>query len=192
MSFDPHAYGPLVAGLLTNPPGGDLGPGRPNEKVRPTLAGLTAGQLFTSRQPVDDRMARACLSALWLRHGFLHESHTLSQGIDTPTGSYWHGIMHRREPDYGNAKYWFRRVGRHPVFSHLAAAARKLAAGSAWQDTLCSPTGEWDPFVFVDLCQQAAAASGELAALCCALQQREWELLFDYCYARALAPEGRG
>ena len=46
-------------------------------------------------------MAACCLCGLWLLHDFLDESHSLSQEITTDTGSYWHGIMHRREPDYG-------------------------------------------------------------------------------------------
>ena len=60
-------------------------------------------------------MAAACLAGLWLHHNFLDESHTLSQDIDTTTGSYWHAIMHRREGDYGNAKYWLHRVGASDV-----------------------------------------------------------------------------
>ena len=72
--------------------------------------------------------ARCCISALYLRHNFLDESHEISQEIDTIDGSYWHGIMHRREPDYDNAKYWFRRVPSHPVFGPLCEKARELAA----------------------------------------------------------------
>ena len=58
-------------------------------------------------------------SALWLLAGDLDRSHTLSQQFDSREGSYWHGIMHRREGDFSNAKYWFRRVGDHPVLSRL-------------------------------------------------------------------------
>ncbi len=59
-------------------------------------------------------------AGLWLLAGNLDESHQISQSIESPEGSFWHGIMHRREGDFWNAKYWFRRVGRHPVLSELA------------------------------------------------------------------------
>ena len=58
---------------------------------------------------------------------FLEPSHTISQGISSPSGSYWHGIMHRREPDYANAKYWFRRVGPAPDLSAMWETAAELA-----------------------------------------------------------------
>ena len=49
-------------------------------------------------------MASACLAGLWLYHDYLDESHAVSQSIHTPAGSYWHGLMHRREPDFANPK----------------------------------------------------------------------------------------
>lgn len=69
-------------------------------------------------------MERKCVECgLLLLWDFLDESHAISQtmeGKGTPrTADYWHGIMHRREPDAGNAAYWFRRVGSHPAFEQL-------------------------------------------------------------------------
>src|SRR5690554_1595201 len=54
-------------------------------------------------------------AGLWLYIDELDRSHTISQRMHDATGSFWHGIMHRREGDFGNSHYWFRRTGDHPV-----------------------------------------------------------------------------
>ncbi len=118
-AFDPSAYPEPLSRLVSGEGLCELGPGAPRLEVRSELQALSIEDLFTGRTIVDRKAAAACLSGLWLLHDFLDESHTISQSITTPTGSYWHGIMHRREPDYANAKYWFRRVGEHPVFDEL-------------------------------------------------------------------------
>jgi hypothetical protein len=175
---------PLLTPRRLNP----LGPGEPNEEARPGLQALQVETAFAP-QPVRDRdMAAACLAGLWLYHNFLDESHGLSQDLGTPTGSYWHGLMHRREPDFGNAAYWFRRVGRHPVFGPLRAAAAEAAAAREPEPAarFLVEQREWDPFAFLDLCEQAVAGRSKSEALCREVQQREWELLFDFCYRHAV------
>lgn len=186
-SFDPTSYGPAVAELLSDDRLNALGPGRPNAAMRPRLAALAPNSLFAA-PVVDDDMAGACLAALWLWHDFLDESHTISQSIDTPTGSYWHGIMHRREGDFGNAKYWFRRVGKHPAFASVAAAACEEATTNDFPSALRSEfsAGDWDPFRFVDLverCERSADDTTEHALR--RIARREWQTLFDFCYRAA-------
>src|SRR4051812_15121140 len=114
---------PAVAELLTaRVP--DLGPGTPNEAMRAKLAAFVA----------EGEMGRALHSALWLLHDFLDEPHAISQELNTPTGSLLHAIMHRREPDAWNSKYWLRRVGDHPVYPLIGAAAKALGYGSGTWD----------------------------------------------------------
>jgi hypothetical protein len=188
-AHDPNAYPPAVAELLAERRLPPLGPGSPNLGVRPRLQALTVEQAFAPHRVRDRDMADACLAGLWLYHDFLDESHTISQSIHTPTGSYWHGLMHRREPDYDNAKYWFRRVGAHSVFEPLRAAAAELAAAAPHPAADClTRQRSWDPFAFVDLCADAAAGRLSCEPLCREIQRREWELLFDFTYCAAVEP----
>jgi hypothetical protein len=41
----------------------------------------------------------------------IHAAHSIFQDEDGFFGSYGHGMMHRREGDFWNANYWFRRAG---------------------------------------------------------------------------------
>jgi hypothetical protein len=97
-------YSPAIAGLVTPGRLNPLGPGAPNEEARARLGALRVEIAFAPQAVRDPDMAAACLAGLWLYHNFLDESHRLSQDLGTPTGSYWHGLMHRREPDFGNPK----------------------------------------------------------------------------------------
>jgi hypothetical protein len=154
----------------------ELGPSTPNSSVRPALAALTPETAF----PVvkDREAAMACISGLWLYHDFLDESHTISQDLPSWFGSYWHGVMHRREPDASNAKYWFHRVESNPVYDSLAGAASEFG--------LTVKGEKWDPFAFVDHCERERGRGTDDEMSCRRVQLREMQLLFDWCYRKAV------
>ncbi len=168
--FDPSRYGPVFEPLLSIDRNRALDEGVPNKAVRDQLDAMTVPNAFAHAKVLDPTMARACLSGVWLLHDFLDESHSISQAIDTPEGSFWHGIMHRREGDFSNSKYWFRMTGDHPVFEELSEAC-----------------DHWDPYEFVDQCKAAIRSTDDSG--CRRLQQAEWEHLFDYCYRHAVSGE---
>jgi hypothetical protein len=173
--FDPSPYPIPLVSLWAIPRLPELGPGRPDYSVRSSLEALHIESLF----PVlgDREAALGCLSGLWLYHDFLDESHTISQDLPGWVGSYWHGIMHRREPDAGNAKYWFRRVPDNPVFEALGADAGELG----WPER----GGTWDPFGFIDACERERGTGSELEGVSRRVQLREMQLLFDRCFRQA-------
>lgn len=185
--LDPAGYPPALAELLRLMPLAPLGPGTPDRSLRGKLETLDDAAL--GGRITDRGMADACRAGLWLAFNFLEESHALSQGLHTAEGSYWHALLHRREPDYANAKYWFRRVGDHAIGEPLRQAAAALAAASGeTAAALLHSQAAWGPFAFVDLCEAALAGRPACELLCCQVQQREWELLFAYCYRHAVGP----
>ncbi len=190
-SLSPTKYGPAIDEILVGAPLNDLGPGKPIAAGRAKLRKLSLDELFAPQKIADHEMANACVAALWLRFDCLDESHSISQSMHNSTGSYWHGILHRREPDYSNAKYWFRRVDEHPIFEQLALATRQLASDPNRiifdeQATFLKTQKTWNPFQFIDLVESVSQSHTPLAELCRQIQLREWELLFDFCYGAAI------
>jgi hypothetical protein len=187
--FHPADYGPVLAPLVSGDRCRALTHGQPDVGVRAALELATVEAAFAQTPLADPDMARCVVAGVWLVHDFLDESHAISQNVDTPTGSFWHGVMHRREGDFSNAKYWFRRVGAHPVFEALSAHIAELSrdrTGFELGRRLC-PGGKFDPMAMVDACQAALRSGGEAVDFCRQVQQAEWELLLDYSYRHAVA-----
>ncbi len=186
--FDPADYGPVLAPLVSGERCRALDAGRADESLRRALQLATVDAAFAQSPVADDEMAAATIAGMWLIHDFLDESHTISQHINTPTGAFWHAVMHRREGDYSNAKYWFRRVGDHEVLRQLDEQLAPLvaAADTSQQARRLLVSGRYDPYAMVDACQHATRADGDAADFCRRVQQLEWELLFDYSYRHAV------
>jgi hypothetical protein len=161
-SFNPSHYGVAFAEAIGAEPTMPLDAGRPDAAIRPVLDALAAKAEAELTVVSRDAFA-CCLAAVWLLHGYLDEAHALCQDVPTSSGSYWHGVMHRREGDYGNAQYWFRRAGAHPACEPIAA--------------------DWDPIAFVDEVRRAVKQGG--AQVCLERQRAEWRALFDWCWREA-------
>ncbi len=149
---------------LLSPPVPELGPGpRPGvlgvDKLDVQLRKALAGVPFSTQQPIR--------ATVYLWHDHFENAHSIAQGIETADGSYLHGILHRREPDYPNARYWFHRVGNHPCFIPLAEKAAALLStptASQLQKRLV-PGGKWDPVAFIEACEAASKADPEVDLL---------------------------
>lgn len=154
--------------------------------------GLATDEELVGVRPSDPDMVAALRGGLLLRADLFEEPHAIFQGIPAPTGSYWHGIAHRREPDFSNARYWFRRAGDHPFFETLFAEIESLfrRPGGEWRGEALERIvrlGRWDPVAFANLCEECV--EGERPGLLRELesiQELEIELLLSYCYAHAV------
>ncbi len=128
--------------------------------------------------------ARSLLSGIAMEwHDHHDPAHDLAQDEPSVEGNFLHAILHRREPDYWNSKYWFRRVEMHPAFMELARLTAPLLAehGDSGLQRQLTPGGVWDAFGFVDAVEQAASLSPDHATV--QLLKRIQELEFD-CLSR--------
>lgn len=143
---------------------------------------------LTAMSVLDHVEASAAISGLWLWHDFLGTSHTISQSIETASGSFWHAIMHRREGDFLNAKYWYRRVGMHPALRTIAARINVLTESMPADKHLFRLTANgFDPNALVDLVEAAHASPNHPhRRLAVSLQQLEWQTLFETCVRAAV------
>lgn len=155
--FTQSTFGRAVDSVLM-PRLPELGPGTPNVAMRDLL--------------VRVEVSPACAAGLWLYHDFLDESHAISQDLHTAEGSFWHAILHRREPDAANSKYWWRQVGAHPVLEQLTREAPAL--GFAYTT----------PAAFVDFCERVRGSETADEELAKRVQLLEWQLLFNWCWRK--------
>ncbi len=96
----------------------------------------------------------------------LEPAHAIFQENHSAEGSYWHGMLHRREGDFPNALYWIRRAGRVPGVSEL---------------------GGFSPAAFISECA-AAAGRGEEPPRLLETQRREWDAMLLWSWQRLSAP----
>ena len=152
------------------------------------LENYSLGELFDGFAVTDSEFGNCVRSGLLLWNDALDSSHKIAQNIGTKTGNYWHAIMHRRESDYSNAKYWFGRVGKHPIYFQLLCYAQELSQTEQLEEytkTLES-NDEWNAVQFVDWCQAATNSEDNKKTFLEQLQLKELQLLIDFSCKNAL------
>jgi hypothetical protein len=134
--------------------------------ARPKLAKAVAEPALVALFPESSRPSRLALAAGLLQIlDAWDASHAAAQEADDlgerSTAAYWHLIAHRREPDPGNALYWARRVGRHPIHAGLAESAASLLQSKGETDLArrLLPGGVWSPSAMIDLASGARSGT---------------------------------
>jgi hypothetical protein len=161
----------------------ELGPGpRTGVLSEAALAQAIDPLLRGADIPATSRELVRGVLLLW--HDHLDAAHVIGQGIESADGSFLHGIVHRREPDYGNAAYWFRRVGGHGCFPKIAKRVAELLTTNNERSLLAElvPQGVWDSIAFIRCCEQAPGkpASNPQAGVLRTVQGIESEVLLEH------------
>lgn len=134
--------------------------------LAPHLAGMTS----------ERRAAALALALLW--HDDLDGAHQLCQAHeDDADCNYVHALLHRREGDFANAKYWFREVGTHPAYVLVARAA----AESGYPTLVTG--GVWRPAAMVDACAAAVGDDPAKQTALLRLQAAEFRALGTHLFA---------
>ena len=156
MSETSEAIFAKLTPLLDTPGPAELGPGPRKGVCDEAALNHELDKLFGSAS-LPDQQQQLIRALLLLWHDHFESSHSISQATGNADGAFVHGILHRREPDYSNAAYWFRRVGPHAVFQKLADRSRALAEKAGRREMIENLVkGErWDAFGYIDACEQA-------------------------------------
>ena len=122
--------------------------------------------------------------AVLLWHDQHEVAHGIAQEIASREGSWLHGMLHRREPDYGNAAYWYQRVGQHPAFAELARRAGEIVAeaGDGELRRGLFRGAAWSARGFIDACEQCAGRSAMEARrrVLARIQSVEFEVFLEH------------
>jgi len=93
---------------------------------------------------------RYVVAALHLANDDINNCHLIAQGDEgDPTADLLHATLHRREGDYWNSKYWWSRIGKHPLLPSTSAAksfvdACEKQSGSGSKDEQSLRERQWD------------------------------------------------
>lgn len=77
-------------------------------------------------------------ATLHLLNDDLESAHLIAQKHEEPNGNLIHAIVHRREGDFGNSRYWLKRTGKHSIYTKIMDVYN-----------------DWTPEQFVHWCEEA-------------------------------------
>lgn len=106
---------------------------------------------------LESEKAQLIKAVLLLWHDYLDECHVICQDVKSASGSLIHAMMHRREGDFSNAKYWYARAGRHPVYSKYEEFFQRESNSKFMPVDLRKAMGErWNPAMITEQIEKVA------------------------------------
>lgn len=160
--------------------------GKPSAAGKKAVAALTHKDMKDAQDPKSLPLVQA---ALYLCFDCWKEAHDIAnEHEDTVIGNWLHAIVHRREPDAGNSKYWYARV-KAPARVFEAIGNEVLAFLKKLSIVELEPLAKalekskaWEPEVFVDLCEKFRETdpSDPSYRVLARIQEIEWRGLSEY------------
>ncbi len=138
-------------------------------------------KIFGGAALLPDAPTGLIRAGLFYYHNALADSHKEAAKTEGDAAAYWHGMVHRREGDFENARYWFRRAGEQPFFQELQSRASDASPHMARQPN-------WDTFLLVHLCEQYKYGEAEYKKEIGHLQKVEFAVMFDYVWRQCVGP----
>jgi hypothetical protein len=168
---------------------------RPLERLvkgKPYAAGKKAVEALTKRDMKDAKDPQSLplvQAVLYLCFDCFEEAHNIAnEHEDTVIGNWLHAILHRREPDAGNSKYWYARV-KAPAKVFEAIGKEVLSILKEKPVAELEPlvkklemSKTWEPEIFVDLCNEYREKDPDSPTYqtLARIQEIEWRGLAEY------------
>lgn len=155
-----------------------------NRQVREALVYTPLDKLFSPERIRNENNARAFVSGLLIWNDSEEDAHAIAQSIPTSEGSYFHAIIHRREPDIWNSGYWFRKTGDHPVYELIYDFVAQNRGKDATEKLLAG--NSWDPDTFNTIVEQAQRAGSIDDTVLREIQLAELLFLLAHTYRHSI------
>ena len=133
-----HAYSPFITDFLRQAqlPRLSAQDPSPDQQLIRLVAGAKDDQIARQNGP----QSSCTRSLLFLAAGDVTQAHRIVQEISTADAAYIHGVIHRIDDDFNNARYWFRNAGTHPagaeMYRRAAASSPTIAKHPTWDPAL--------------------------------------------------------
>ncbi|HNQ23135.1 MAG TPA: hypothetical protein PKK06_08585 [Phycisphaerae bacterium] len=196
LRLDPSQLAPEVASLLLLR-GAELPPlqwsAKPVRLAKEMLNGLGDDtKLLGCASVASQPMAAAVRALLYLWNGHLADCATWGRTAPPQERIYLDALAARHAGQPDNSKTLYTQLGAHVILSVLHQQSGELIGLGV--DPLLArfkgilvQAGEWEPYMFIDLYEQARAGKLSQATeqIIRQLQSLEYELLFTHCYEAA-------
>ncbi len=179
-----------LAGEKNDIPFTRLERGKPLAKGRQAVEGLLEKDLGALKNPKNLSLVQ---SALYIYFDCFEEAHQIAQDHEGLPGNWLHAVLHRREPDAGNSKYWYHRVSApSEVLAGIGKEALEVMGKNPPAEVSplfheISESGKWRSEAFVDACEKVRKKDSTSPAykVLAEIQGAEWRGLLGFILSKS-------